>query len=218
MLPAVTMRTEQMVDLIPALILAYRGAREAIVGISVLSLIAAFLYLFVIAACLMAARSAIKHEQQKWHVAVWLVLVALFAGLIAMRFMGLEDVVRDWVREILRERGLYEVRRDFQRPLAAAVFVVFAFVASYAVWRFHGYWRGRRNMAAALGAAGAIGMVFLLCLRFVSLHDLDRILYGPLKLNWIGDIGITFLVFGAAIFYRSMLQACDQLGRNGMLS
>lgn len=178
-----------------------------IAHISTLSLVAAGLYGVVVPACLLAARTSIHHRQQGWHKLVWLTLALLFAGLIAMRLAGVEDFVREGAREVLRDKGMYEGRRDFQRKLAAALVIVFAFAGGYVAIRFGRYLQGRRNAAAALGAACAVGMIVLLCMRFVSLHDIDRWLYGPLKLNWVGDLGITFLVLGAAIFYSRVVQA-----------
>jgi hypothetical protein len=44
-------------------------------------------------------------------------------------------------------------------------------------------------------------MVMLLGLRIVSLHQIDVLLYGPAKLNWVIDIGASLTVLTAAGFY-----------------
>lgn len=44
-------------------------------------------------------------------------------------------------------------------------------------------------------------MLGLILLRTISFSAFDRLLYGPLKLNWVGDIGAASLVLGAALFY-----------------
>jgi hypothetical protein len=49
-------------------------------------------------------------------------------------------------------------------------------------------------------------MLFLVILRVISLHMIDRLLFGPLKLNWIGDIGASLVVLGAAIYYMKLVR------------
>jgi hypothetical protein len=44
-------------------------------------------------------------------------------------------------------------------------------------------------------------MVLVMGLRVISYSPLDRLLYGPLKLNWVGDIGAAAVVLGAAGYY-----------------
>ncbi len=44
-------------------------------------------------------------------------------------------------------------------------------------------------------------MMANISIRTVSFHALDRLLDGPLKLNWVGDIGATLTVIGAAVIY-----------------
>jgi len=74
--------------------------------------------------------------------------------------------------------------------------------AIFAAW-FYRTVRKRRSrpgiaVMVALGSAG--GMIFLLMLRMVSFHPIDRLLYG-LKLNWVVDIGTSLAVLGAALYY-----------------
>ena len=44
-------------------------------------------------------------------------------------------------------------------------------------------------------------MIGVMVLRTISFSALDKLLYGPFKLNWVGDIGAALLVLGAAVFY-----------------
>lgn len=46
-----------------------------------------------------------------------------------------------------------------------------------------------------------MAMMMLLGLRIVSLHQIDQLLYGPKKLNWLVDIGASLLAMGAAVVY-----------------
>ena len=70
---------------------------------------------------------------------------------------------------------------------------------------------GRRNIAVAIGIASCGVMLAIIALRMISLHAMDRLLYGPLKLNWVGDLGASALVLGAAIYYVLLLKG--RIGR-----
>ena len=41
-------------------------------------------------------------------------------------------------------------------------------------------------------------MIGLVALRLVSFHATDALLYAPLRLNWVLDIGLTLIVAGSA--------------------
>jgi len=66
--------------------------------------------------------------------------------------------------------------------------------------------RGRRNVARLAAVLAACAMLFLMALRAISLHPIDALLYGPLKLNWIVDLGASFLVLGSAIHYTRIVR------------
>jgi hypothetical protein len=38
-------------------------------------------------------------------------------------------------------------------------------------------------------------------LRVISLHAIDALLYGPIKLNWVIDLGTSLIVLSAAAYY-----------------
>ncbi len=48
-------------------------------------------------------------------------------------------------------------------------------------------------------------MIGLMMLRIISLHMIDRLLFGPLKLNWVFDIGSTLAVLAAALYYIAIV-------------
>jgi hypothetical protein len=50
-------------------------------------------------------------------------------------------------------------------------------------------------------------MLLLLALRIVSLNAVDAVLFGPLKVNWITDIGASVFVIAAALYYVRLLLA-----------
>lgn len=168
---------------------------------STLSLLAAALYLVVAGAATAAAVDASRHRQILWHLIVWGIIAALFTGLALARIYGLEELLRGDLRTMLYAERTYEERRTLQKPLFAIVFVIAASMAGGFVYSLAKGVRGRRNVAAlvAIGCTG--GLMFLAALRLVSLHSVDAWLYGPLKINWFADLGMTVAVLACAVRY-----------------
>ena len=166
-----------------------------------LSLAAAGLYVIVAACCVLAAVTAAGQRQIPWHLRSWLVVGLLFVVLAAARVLALEEVLRVDLRQALYAEGTYEQRRSVQQPLVAAIIVLAAAGAGWWVNRFWRKARGRRNIAAMLALTCSAAMIFLVVLRLISLHAVDALLYGPVKLNWIVDIGSSLTVIGAALVY-----------------
>ncbi|MEM1050700.1 MAG: hypothetical protein AAGI28_01260 [Pseudomonadota bacterium] len=121
--------------------------------------------------------------------------------LIVSRLLGLEEFLRAELREFLRIQGLMSERRSIQGPIIAVALIVFTSIAMLAAYRTSQRISGRRNIAVAV-AIGACGvMVATIAFRSVSLHALDWFLNGPLKLNWVGDVGAAVAVLSAALIY-----------------
>ena len=169
--------------------------------VSSLSLTAGALYLFVVIATLAAAATAKSHRQQVWHLRSWLLLAVLFGLLIALRLLDAEEVMRENLRAFLRADSTYASRRSFQGPLSAGLIAVFCIVSFAWIYKVGRRINGKRNIAVAVAVAGGFAMIFLISLRMVSLHTVDSFLYGPLKLNWVADLGLTCLAGGAACAY-----------------
>lgn len=169
-------------------------------GPSTLSLIAAAGYGVVTIACLGAAWSVRWDHPDSPRTIGWILIGAFFALLLVARLLSLEEILRDDLREWLRARGGYEGRRTIQLPLAVSVAMagMAALAWSYRRWK---RLRGRRDKAFLVAQAGAAAMLVLILLRTISFSAFDKLLYGPLKLNWVGDIGAALLVLGAALFY-----------------
>lgn len=175
-------------------------------GISALSLTAAVLYVGVALACMAACGVAASRRQPIWNRKVWLALALLFLLLFVLRGFALEEAIRTALRNELRTDGLYDGRRSVQGIIAAALILLFGAAGSFLFLRAVRSVRGRRNTAtmAALAAGGA--MIFLVLLRIVSLHMIDRALYA-FKFNWVIDIGTTMVVLGGAIYYIRLVTA-----------
>ena len=170
-------------------------------GASSLSLAASGFYLLVICAAVIAMLTARRNRQQKWHVRGWLMLALLFLVLAIMRILDVEDLLREELRETLRSQGSYGERRGFQRPLAAGVLAIAALVGFWWFYRTARTIRGRRNVAVTIGLANGAAMVLLVMLRLISLSPVDALLYGPIKLNWIVDLGLGLSVVVSALAY-----------------
>jgi succinate dehydrogenase hydrophobic anchor subunit len=172
---------------------------------SALSLVACGVYLIVAVCAWQAGRVARERRQQAWHSNTWVLIVAFFLLLIASRLLGLEELIRAELRDVLKAQNLNEDRRTLQGPVIAAVIIVFAASGMLAIYWIAQRLSGRRNIAVAV-AIGACGVMSItIAMRTVSLHSLDRLLNGPLKLNWVGDIGASLAVLIAAIIYARIV-------------
>lgn len=158
------------------------------------------IYAVVVLVSATAWFTALRRKQQPWHARCWLLLAVFFVLLLLSRYFQLEEILRDALRASLRSSNEYGHRRDFQRPLVAAIVGIGALVACWWFYKLARTVRGRRNFAVMAGLVGAFGMAFLISLRMVSLHAIDALLYG-LRLNWVADIGLSLMVAAAAAFY-----------------
>lgn len=173
---------------------------------SPLGLAAAGFYVLVIVATGRAAMIAQAHAQQQWHRRRWTLLALLFAALAVSRIFSVEDLLRDFLRDLLRSENAYAARRDFQSPIAAGVLAIAALAGlGWSVGRARKI-RGRRNLAVEVASLAGLGMVLLALLRLVSFHPVDVLLYGSLKLNWITDLGLSGIVAGAGAFYARVVR------------
>lgn len=173
---------------------------------SVLSLSAASLYAVVVLACLAAAVSAPRRPPQTWHMIVWLMVGAVFVLLAVSRIYGLEEAFRATMRSDLRAEHAYSERREFQRPIAALAVAFIGAGAFAMVYRSFRKLKGRANLAVQAAVMGTFGLAGLVVLRLISLSPVDKLLYGPLKLNWIVDVGLSGLTISAAAYYIRVLR------------
>lgn len=169
------------------------------------SMAAAGLYALVMLACAAAAIAARSNGQRAAHVGGWMAVAGLFALLVWLRVGAVEDIVRDHLREVLKANGEYEHRRALQLPLVVGAIIGAAFLFAWPVRAWHTA-RGRRDRAIAAALLGAAVMVVLVALRTISFSPLDSLLYGPVKLNWVADIGAACLILGAAVYYARVVR------------
>lgn len=175
-------------------------------GPSLLSLAASGLYGVIIVACLLATSAAMRLRQPARHWQIWAVIALVFAVLAAIRITGLEDILRDALREIMRSERAYGDRRAIQRPLAAGALALVSLIGGFVVFNQARSVRGRRNVALLVATGSAMVMALLIALRIISLHQVDSLLYGPLKLNWVIDLSASLLVLGSAGLYLKLVR------------
>lgn len=168
---------------------------------SILSLSAAGLYTVILGVCLFAAASARRSRQPFASSRTWVLIAMFFGALALMRIAGAEELLRSALRSELRAEGGYNDRRELQRQLVIALMAIFAGLFLWALWLQYRAAHGRRNVAQFVAVAAVGMMIFLMTLRIVSLHQIDMLLYGPAKLNWIIDLGSGLVVMAAAGFY-----------------
>lgn len=130
-----------------------------------------------------------------------------FTTLLILRVFGIEDALREMLRDWMRDEGSYSGRREIQSMLIAGALPICGAVGFWLAYRATRNLRGRRNIALVAAIASSAAMVFLVMLRLVSLHAVDKALYGPLKLNWIVDTGSSIAVLIAAVIYVRMVRA-----------
>jgi len=157
-------------------------------------------------ACLAAAATALRQRQGSGHLRTWLMLALFFAVLIALRLVNAEEWLRAILRDYLRISGHYGDRRSLQAPLVVVILTIAGVGAIFALQRWTRNLRGRRNVARLAGVLAAAAMVCLMALRIASLHMIDALLFGPLKLNWVIDIGVSLMVLVAAIYYVQLVR------------
>ncbi len=157
-----------------------------------LNLAASFLYLCVALLCARASIAARRTGGR--HASFWTFAAALFLALIVWRELAVEEHLRAMIRDLLRSDGVYADRRTFQRPLAAALLIGLIAVTALA-WRFRpAMSMARPSEAVRWAITGILLMSGLILLRLTSFHQMDAFLYGPLRLNWLVDIGSSTLV------------------------
>lgn len=178
---------------------------------SVIDLLGVIFYGGVMVLCILASRLAQQSGRPGAESRAWLYCAAFFLCLALARIFGLEDLWRMETRQYLVSHAEYADRRAIQRPLIGV-----AMMGSCAL--IFGTWYAlRRNMKGArryvsLAQMAMIGFVPLFALRMVSFHFMDRLLYGPLKLNWLLDGGLTMLAAVGAVAY---IRHVALVGRSG---
>lgn len=189
----------------------------ALPDISALSLAAAGFYLCVVLAALGAARASIRRGAPVRERRIWALAAGVFIALAAMRAIAAEDHLRGILRSALELAGARDARRAIQLPLSLAAIALAGLATIPLACRIV-----RRGWASPLAASdwaalALIGMAVLIGLRVISLHAVDGILFsaliGPLRINWLLDLGCAGITLAAALHYMRSGQASASNGR-----
>ena len=142
----------------------------------------------------MAARRGAKANARTFAFATF-----AFALLTVSRALGAEDMLHDAIKRSFMLAGEYSERRAFQKPLViAGLLAMFAF-AFYKGFRIVQV-STRFSPAAAVSLA-CWTMSALVFVRTLSWHTTDKMLFGPVHLNWFVDMGCTLITgVGAALY------------------
>ena len=163
-----------------------------------LGLAASVLYAGTAFTCGLAANSSHSVRNRKF----WWASAAFFLALAAVRSTGLEALATENLRQWLHDQGAYGDRRILQRPIAACAVVVLS-AALFVFWSKRPAVRASpRQWAKFWATVGIVIMSGVIGMRLISFHDLDSLLYGPIKLNWLLDVGSSALVAWAAWRFR----------------
>lgn len=178
---------------------------------SIASMAAVFLYLVVIAVTSVAAFMAAKYRQAAAERLSWTIVAAAFAGLALLRLVNAEELMRQSLRRMIVEQGVYSERWSIQGPITALAMLLAAVLITWFVRRAFVANRHRLDLPVRVALLAVLGFVPLLALRVISLHATDQLLYrGPIRLNWLLDVGIALTVFVAATMYIRMSKRLRQ--------
>jgi hypothetical protein len=136
--------------------------------------------------------------------AFWLGAGAFMASLAVVRLFAIDEAARMTFKLMAKSSGLYAARRGFQAELIVAITIVAILLTAAVLWRFKPMLAARPSARlAALALVGMAGHLFLIALRLVSLHGVDRVLYGPEHAGYILDVGCTALIIFAAVRFAT---------------
>ncbi len=163
-----------------------------------ISMAGAGLYIATALMCLAASRSVLKPNNSSDKAVPWSLISVLFCVFALARLLQWEEAVRLWLAAEFLASQDYADRRTWQAPVVGAVAMI-GFIGSWATARRLLNNKNKTLRSFYLAVISVIGLLCLITLRIISLHAIDQILYG-MRLNWVIDPALTFLVAGAAFW------------------
>lgn len=174
-------------------------------------LVAIAVYFIVALLCLSAALAGALSRRPVRQPRRWLACAAFFGLLAFVRLLDVENRTRETLRAISRGMGEYEDRGTVQVPLVGVTLILALALAILAGRSWMRRRSSRSDRLLLLGQMAVLGFLPLYALRIISLHQVDRILYGgSLRLNWTLDLGLAALAAGSAMLY---VQHCRRFPR-----
>lgn len=153
-------------------------------------------------AAMSAARRSWVFARPQRETHLWLAIAAVLLALAVFRLGNGEDLLRQDVRAWAAASNLYADRRMWQAPFAAAVFLGAALAGFLMMRRWQKSRVDKGQWALRIALLAVAAFLPLYAIRLISLHITDVLLYsGPVRLNWILELGICGAVLVCAIFY-----------------
>lgn len=183
---------------------------------SLLSQIAASAYVLVGIMCFCASAAAMRFPRSAWHWRAWALVGVIFLLFALMRFFSVEEVLRDELRSSLHAQSSYGERGNVQRAFLAGFLVICSFPIIYFIISKEKNLKFLGSATINLAVLSCSLMIILMIIRTISWHDIDKILYGPLKINWFLDLGLTCatLCFAVIYAYQAFQPPRKVLGRD----
>lgn len=171
--------------------------------VSGLSLAGAVVYLLTAVAAAIAAVSADRRGRGNRDQLAWVLVLLAFVVFSAMRLVAAEEHLRSTLRTALELADARAGRRAIQLPLSLLALTLATLAAFPLVRRIAASGWASQHAARNWALLALLGMLGLIALRIISLHAMDAILFssliGPLRLNWLLDLGFTAVALLAAI-------------------
>jgi hypothetical protein len=182
---------------------------------SIPNYIAIVIYIVCAAAAAVTARFTSRRGLPHRDRLNWWGMACLLIFMAFSRVVGFEHRFSDYFRSLAHLNGVYNDRRELQKPLVAIILVSVAAGVGYTLNRE--LKKGTTHPAARMVFISQIAatiLIVLMTLRMISLHSIDALLYsrGPARLNHILDLGSCIAIAACASYYRWTLR--PGLGRS----
>jgi hypothetical protein len=147
---------------------------------------------------LLAHDGKVATPDRRW----WLLIALAFAGYAVFGLSGAEYKLQAAMRGALMQDGDYSWRRDLQIPITIAAILLIAGAGAVVIWRLQHVPRQYRYAPHGIAALAVMALSGVTILRLISLHAIDKLLFGPLKINWVIEFGAACLAITVALHHR----------------
>ncbi|PPD57008.1 MAG: hypothetical protein CTY10_01315 [Methylotenera sp.] len=138
-------------------------------------------FILAIIACFKSAKLAMLSEKNWWYR-----LSVILSLLVINKFLFIDFCVSQLFSSLARQVELYSLRRGFQALLVLSISVVLI-VSSYQFQQK----LSRYSVYLKWSYLACDGLIILMLLRLISLHQIDALLY----IDWLGlGIGLNWIV------------------------
>ncbi|RDC59705.1 hypothetical protein HME9302_00897 [Alteripontixanthobacter maritimus] len=121
----------------------------------------------------------------------WIGIALFFVGLAVFRMVQAEEGLRAILRGTFTDEAAYAERYAVQGPVAAALVLIAVAVGVWQAMTFR-----KRTFSMLAGTLATLGFIGLIVLRIISFHPLDQLIYasaGPLRVNYLLELGLLAL-------------------------